>query len=59
MAKIVYDDGSDVVEYEAETVEYDKSRRAWAIRQEGKPPVTIYVPETRVFRVEKRGGRGS
>ncbi|MDS0300034.1 hypothetical protein NDI76_14905 [Halogeometricum sp. S1BR25-6] len=56
MAKIVYDDGSGVVEYEAETVEYDKTRRAWVIRQQGETPVSIYIPETRVFRVEKRGG---
>ncbi|MDS0293861.1 hypothetical protein [Halogeometricum luteum] len=56
MAKIVYDDGSGVVEYEAPAIEYDKTRRAWAIRQEGEAPVTVYIPETRVFRVEKRGG---
>ncbi|ADQ65979.1 hypothetical protein GL213_01870 [Halogeometricum borinquense] len=57
MAKIVYDDGTGVVEYEAPTIEYDKTRRAWVIRQGGDKPVSIYIPETQVFRVEKQGGR--
>jgi hypothetical protein len=56
MAKIVYDDGTGVVEYEASTIEYDQTRRAWAIRQGGDRPTTVYVPETKVYRVEKRGG---
>ncbi|SFR75942.1 hypothetical protein SAMN04487947_4216 [Halogeometricum rufum] len=56
MAKIVYDDGTGTVEYEAQTIEYDKTRRAWVIRQEGEKPVSVYIPEGRVYRVEKRGG---
>jgi hypothetical protein len=56
MAKIVYDDGTGTVEYEAQTIEYDKTRCAWVIRQEGEKPVSVYIPEGRVYRVEKRGG---